>query len=142
MVSTYDAALPYYQVTDVSRFLTDYKLLVANQFSKSPNFATFLKQATKVAEEDAVRLNHLDLNGIRVIAQVLAQTVAMEHYEEQVSEMLGQFSDYNNKIHDTGVLNIPSKYVFEASCVSFELFCFINYSAGQCTKTLHAITSL
>jgi uncharacterized Rmd1/YagE family protein len=49
-------------------------------------------------QPDRVTVREFDLNSIRVISQVLAQTVAMEHYEKQTNHMLETFQALNAKL--------------------------------------------
>lgn len=63
-------------------------------------------------ESDHIVLKRLDVNNISVISAVLAQTVALEHYEQKVDAMLEIFSKLNKSTELTGDLNISKKRLF------------------------------
>ena len=63
-------------------------------------------------ESDHIVLKRLDVNNISVISAVLAQTVALEHYEHKVDAMLEIFSKLNKSTELTGDLNISKKRLF------------------------------
>ena len=61
---------------------------------------------------DHIVLKRLDVNNISVISAVLAQTVALEHYEHKVDAMVEIFSKLNKSTELTGDLNISKKRLF------------------------------
>ena len=63
-------------------------------------------------ESDHIVLKRLDVNNISVISAVLAQTVALEHYEHKVDAMVEIFSKLNKSTELTGDLNISKKRLF------------------------------
>lgn len=63
-------------------------------------------------ESDHILLKRMDINNISVISSVLAQTVALEHYEQKVDGMVEIFSKLNKSTELTGDLNISKKRLF------------------------------
>ncbi|CEF98343.1 Protein of unknown function DUF155 [Ostreococcus tauri] len=63
-------------------------------------------------ENDHIVLKRMDINNISVISSVLAQTVALEHYEQKVDGMVEIFSKLNKSTELTGDLNISKKRLF------------------------------
>jgi len=63
-------------------------------------------------ESDHIVLKRMDINNISVISSVLAQTVALEHYEQKVDGMVEIFSKLNKSTELTGDLNISKKRLF------------------------------
>jgi uncharacterized Rmd1/YagE family protein len=64
-------------------------------------------------EPDHIVLRGLDINSIRVLSQVLGQTVAMEHYEKKVDIMLNQFRSLNAKLEERGVMSMQKSKLFK-----------------------------
>jgi Uncharacterised ACR, YagE family COG1723 len=49
-------------------------------------------------------LNELDMNGISVVSHVMAQTVALDTYNDMVDELLTKFAKINYKVTQTGLV--------------------------------------
>ena len=64
-------------------------------------------------EADHVVLKRLDLNNISVIGTVLAQTVALEHHELKVDNMIEIFSGLNKTTEETGEMDISKARLFK-----------------------------
>ena len=64
-------------------------------------------------EADHVVLKRLDLNNISVIGTVLAQTVALEHHEIKVDNMIEIFSGLNKTTEETGEMDISKAKLFK-----------------------------
>ena len=64
-------------------------------------------------EVDHTVLQRLDLNNIGVIGTVLAQTVALEHYERRVDNMIEIFSGLNKATEEMGQLDIKKDRLFK-----------------------------
>ena len=64
-------------------------------------------------EADHVVLKRLDLNNISVIGTVLAQTVALEHHEVKVDNMIEIFSRLNKTTEETGEMDISKAKLFK-----------------------------
>jgi uncharacterized Rmd1/YagE family protein len=64
-------------------------------------------------EADHVVLKRLDLNNISVIGTVLAQTVALEHHELKVDNMIEIFSGLNKTTYETGEMDISKNKLFK-----------------------------
>ena len=64
-------------------------------------------------EADHVVLKQLDLNNISVIGTVLAQTVALEHHELKVDNMIEIFSSLNKVTYETGEMDISKNKLFK-----------------------------
>ena len=62
---------------------------------------------------DHVVLKRLDLNNISVIGTVLAQTVALEHHELKVDNMIEIFSGLNKTTEETGEMDISKARLFK-----------------------------
>ena len=58
---------------------------------------------------DAVVLPRLDVHNLSVIATVMAQTVALDHYSVKVDAMLETFTRLNSSVEKTGVFNALEK---------------------------------
>lgn len=61
------------------RFATDYKIVLSGKGEKgfSCRFLT-----------DSVVLSNIDLNSVRILSQILSQTVALQHYEGEANRLL------------------------------------------------------
>ena len=64
-------------------------------------------------EADHVVLKRLDLNNVSVIGTVLAQTVALEHHEIKVDNMIEIFSGLNKSTEETGEMDISKARLFK-----------------------------
>jgi uncharacterized Rmd1/YagE family protein len=64
-------------------------------------------------EADHTVLQKLDLNNIGVIGTVLAQTVALEHYEKRVDNMIEIFSKLNKSTEEKGQMDIKKDRLFK-----------------------------
>eukprot|EP01006_Ploeotia_vitrea_P036211 TRINITY_DN65989_c5_g14_i1.p1 TRINITY_DN65989_c5_g14~~TRINITY_DN65989_c5_g14_i1.p1 ORF type:complete len:436 (-),score=171.98 TRINITY_DN65989_c5_g14_i1:46-1164(-) len=80
----------------------DYSLLVR------PNAAEWFVQ-----HPDSMELREFSVNSIRVISQVLAQTVAMDHYEQKVDTMLDRFRSLNARLEAEGALSMDKTKLFK-----------------------------
>lgn len=61
---------------------------------------------------DAVSLRDFDVNSVRVISQVLGQTVAMDANERAVETMLQQFHELNTNMESSGRLTMDKSHLF------------------------------
>ena len=55
---------------------------------------------------DKITVQRLDLNNVRVISTVLGQSVALDHYAQQVDKMLADFSQLNSELEVTGEMKV------------------------------------
>ena len=55
---------------------------------------------------DKISVRKLDLNNVRVISTVLGQSVALDHYAQQVDRMLADFSNLNAELEATGEMKV------------------------------------
>jgi uncharacterized Rmd1/YagE family protein len=51
----------------------------------------------------------IDLNGVAVISNILAQTVALDSYNDMVDKLLSQFADINSSVRATGAFKKTDK---------------------------------
>jgi len=51
----------------------------------------------------------LDMNGVAVISNIMAQTVALDSYNDRVDELLAQFAKINNAVTRTGSFSAADK---------------------------------
>lgn len=56
-----------------------------------------------------IRLKNVDLEKLKIISWVLAQSVALENYEEQVIKIVDKFSVLNKQLKDTGKLKVEDR---------------------------------
>mmetsp|Transcript_13605 Transcript_13605/g.26918 ORF Transcript_13605/g.26918 Transcript_13605/m.26918 type:complete len:309 (+) Transcript_13605:338-1264(+) len=63
-----------------------------------------------VLHNDLTILRELDLHSATVIATVMAQTVALDHYEALTDEMLEVFNEMNISVEKTGKLKATEKH--------------------------------
>jgi Uncharacterised ACR, YagE family COG1723 len=54
-------------------------------------------------------LNELDMNGISVVSHVMAQTVALDTYNDMVDELLTKFARINYKVTQTGLVPVSER---------------------------------
>jgi uncharacterized Rmd1/YagE family protein len=80
----------------------DYRVMVRPGLDKWSHFET-----------DRVVLKRLDLNNISVIGTVMAQTVALEHHELKVDNMIEIFSGLNKTTEETGEMDISKARLFK-----------------------------
>ncbi|KAK3263147.1 hypothetical protein CYMTET_28034 [Cymbomonas tetramitiformis] len=66
-----------------------------------------------VFKGDYVILKRLDVQNIRVVGNVLGQTVALYHYELKVDTMLELFSQLNSKMEATGNISMSKANLFQ-----------------------------
>jgi len=65
-------------------------------------------------EADTLSLRALDVNNLRVVSSVLAQSVALSHFEAKVSKMLELFSSLNADMEaEGGQLKLPRERLFQ-----------------------------
>lgn len=62
---------------------------------------------------DTVYLKRLDANSLRVIGGVLGQTVALDHYEKKVDELLETFSSLNSQVTKDGRMDLKREALFQ-----------------------------
>eukprot|EP00898_Chlorokybus_atmophyticus_P004738 jgi/Chlat1/5265/Chrsp33S05093 len=62
---------------------------------------------------DFMILQTLDINNVRIISSVLALSVALNHYERRVEEVLNRFGVVNNEMQLTGTFTLQKKQVFQ-----------------------------
>ncbi|KAI5076658.1 hypothetical protein GOP47_0008723 [Adiantum capillus-veneris] len=80
----------------------DYKIVVR------PTLATWSQ-----AGYDTIFLQKLDLDNIRVVCNVLAQSVALEHHIRKADGMVNIFSRLNSGMEETGDFTMPKKELFQ-----------------------------
>ena len=56
--------------------------------------------------DSCIKIQQVDLVNIQVIAGILAQTVALEHYERQVDAILAEFEHLNTKVAKTNAMEV------------------------------------
>ncbi|KAL0916787.1 hypothetical protein M5K25_014326 [Dendrobium thyrsiflorum] len=62
---------------------------------------------------DYIALKSLDMDGIRIICNVLGQSIALDHYIEQVDDMVEEFTDINRGMEKTGTFTMKRKKLFQ-----------------------------
>ncbi|MCO5586214.1 hypothetical protein L7F22_040153 [Adiantum nelumboides] len=80
----------------------DYKMVVR------PTLATWSQ-----AGYDTIFLQKLDLDNIRVVCSVLAQSVALEHHIRKADGMVNIFSKLNSGMEETGDFTMSRKELFQ-----------------------------
>ncbi|GKY90414.1 hypothetical protein MPSEU_000015200 [Mayamaea pseudoterrestris] len=60
---------------------------------------------SRIVTGDYCVVPELDMNGVAVISNILAQTVALDSYNDMVDDMLSQFAKINSSITSSGVAN-------------------------------------
>ncbi len=60
-------------------------------------------------EFNQIKLKAIDLDRLRIIALVLAQSVALEYYEDQVDKIVDKFSYLNKQLKEKGKLTVNDK---------------------------------
>ena len=64
--------------------------------------------------QDTLELRALDTNNLRVVSSVLAQSVALSHFEQQVDALLEIFTSLNADMERTaGALRLPRERLFQ-----------------------------
>lgn len=80
----------------------DYKIVVR------PTLATWSQ-----AGYDTIFLKKLDLDNVRVVCSILAQSVALEHHLRKADGMVNIFSKLNSKMEETGNFTMSRKELFQ-----------------------------
>jgi uncharacterized Rmd1/YagE family protein len=62
---------------------------------------------------DYIVLKSLDTDGIRIIASVLGQSIALDHYIRQVDDMVEEFTEINRVMEKTGNFTMQRKKLFQ-----------------------------
>lgn len=95
----------------VSRFSTD-----RFQEARKDDYGIVLRPSLagwSQGGHDHIMVKHLDTNNIRVIASVLGQSVALDHYAKQVDAMVNTFSELNRGMEQTGTFTMKRKKLFQ-----------------------------
>lgn len=79
----------------ISYIAEDYHLTEAYKILINPHL-----DKPSVIKAEHVNIRSLDNNNITIVATVMAQTVALEHYANKVDKMLRQFMQMNMKIEE------------------------------------------
>lgn len=101
-------------------------------FERRENFGVVIQpqleqmdfQDEEVVTGDYCVVESLDLNSVSVVANIMAQTVALDSYNDIAEELLSTFADINSKVRQSGKFTEMQKdrYVREAlvqSCCTF-----------------------
>ena len=70
-------------------------------------------RAWSALDGDTLALRALDANNLRVVSSVLAQSVALTHFEAKVDAMLELFSSLNRALEAGGALPLPKRRLFQ-----------------------------
>ncbi|XP_002964804.2 uncharacterized protein LOC9659940 [Selaginella moellendorffii] len=62
---------------------------------------------------DRIMVKELDVNSIRVVAVILSQSIALDHYTKQIDAMLKSFDDLNFIMQQTGTFNLQRRELFK-----------------------------
>ncbi|KAF6134850.1 hypothetical protein GIB67_002251 [Kingdonia uniflora] len=62
---------------------------------------------------DYIMLQHLNIDGIRIIGSVLGQSIALDYYVRQVDGMVAEFTDINRLMEKTGTFTMERKKLFQ-----------------------------
>ena len=62
---------------------------------------------------DTLALRALDSNNLRVVSLVLAQSVALNHFEAKVDAMLEVFGALNREMEKVGTMPLPKRRLFQ-----------------------------
>ncbi|XP_073004803.1 protein RETARDED ROOT GROWTH, mitochondrial-like [Typha latifolia] len=62
---------------------------------------------------DNIVLKSLDADGIRIIGNVLGQSIALDHYIRQVDDMVEEFTEINRVMEKTGTFDMKRKKLFQ-----------------------------
>ena len=65
---------------------TDYQIIINSSAASTCSF-----------ESDSMEVQEFDINSLRVTAQVMAQTVAMDFFEKEVIKNYNHCHDYNHE---------------------------------------------
>ncbi len=68
-----------------------------------------VENSTEKVGFEEVHLKQPNLESVRILAWVISRSVALDHYEAQVDDMMGTFSRFNRQLKLKGKLNISSK---------------------------------
>ena len=74
---------------------------------------TITKSRKNAVEFEAVKLNTINLQSLRVIAWVLARSVALEYYEDVVTALVNQFASLNKTLSEKGKIKANKKKVLK-----------------------------
>ena len=92
------------------RLKDDYSVVVDPQLSTHhPHLSTSPSSSSNSAltcafQHDSVHVSALDIYSVRVIGQILAQTISMEYYEHRTSSMLAEFHALSLHMSHSGTL--------------------------------------
>uniref|UniRef100_A0A0E0JP28 DUF155 domain-containing protein n=1 Tax=Oryza punctata TaxID=4537 RepID=A0A0E0JP28_ORYPU len=75
---------------------------------ENPSLTTWMKGGL-----DYIVLKSLDTDGIRIIASVLGQSIALDHYIRQVDDMVEEFTEINRVMEKTGNFTMQRKKLFQ-----------------------------
>lgn len=75
---------------------------------EKPSLTTWMKGGL-----DYIVLKSLDTDGIRIIASVLGQSIALDHYIRQVDDMVEEFTEINRVMEKTGNFTMQRKKLFQ-----------------------------
>ena len=89
-------------IPSAERNTDDYRIIVRPELEHWAKF-----------EADHTVLKQLDVNTIGIVGTVLAQSVALDHYEQRVDAMIEVFSDLNASTEKRGKLDIKKNKLFE-----------------------------
>ncbi|XP_042435395.1 protein RETARDED ROOT GROWTH, mitochondrial-like [Zingiber officinale] len=62
---------------------------------------------------DYIVLKTLNMDGIRIIGRVLSQSIALDHYIQQVDGMVAEFAEINRVLEKTGISTMQRKQLFQ-----------------------------
>ncbi|XP_074561332.1 protein RETARDED ROOT GROWTH, mitochondrial-like [Curcuma longa] len=62
---------------------------------------------------DYIVLKTLNMDGIRIIGRVLSQSIALDHYIQQVDGMVAEFAEINRVLEKTGISTMKRKQLFQ-----------------------------
>lgn len=68
-----------------------------------------IEHSKNSVEFNNIRLKSIDMDKLKLIALILAQSVALENYEHQVEKIIDSFSALNKQLKDKGKLKVSDK---------------------------------
>jgi uncharacterized Rmd1/YagE family protein len=113
-------------ISDIKKHATE---PVLNGLERSDNFGIKIRVQDSEDESDEVTGDYctvpgaLDLNAVAVISNIMAQTVALDTYNDTVDDMLAHFATLNATVNKTGKLSNNDKdYLFKTVASNNAIF--------------------
>jgi len=99
---TLDEALPFCKGEHKSPTSEDYTVVV------DPHFTEWCEVG-----DNALRIQTLDIHNLRIIAETIGQSVALQYYESQAINMLKEFRSSNSTVIQEGASSLQKQELFK-----------------------------